>query len=144
MINEEKKIIEVFGKKRPFEVPKGYFDSLSEQVMSKIPMPEMETFAEPKGRFSGVPHKVVDLRFWHHQTLRRMAAAAIGVAVLLGGGVLFGLHRSNQPSGQMAQTHKTSTESSNAGYNEEVTFDQVADYAMMDSQDFYAQLVAEN
>lgn len=144
MINEEKKILEVFGKEKPFEVPKGYFDGLSEQVMSKIPMPEMETFAEPMKGFGEVPHKVVELHFWHHQSLRKIAAAAIGVAVLLGGGVLFGLQRSNQSSGQMAQTHKTSAESSNAGYNEEVTFDQVADYAMMDSQDFYAQLVAEN
>ena len=41
--------------------------------------------------------------------------------------------------------HASHTAGIQSNYNsEDASFDQMADYAMMDSQDFYAQLVAEN
>lgn len=144
MINEEKKIIEIFGKKRPFGVPEGYFDSLTEQVMSQIPTTETEVAAEDCEATGKVRHQVVALHIWQRLPLRKIAAA-VGVAVLLGGGIHFGLQWSDHQAGQMAQkSHQAAAESVNAAYSEDATFDQVADYTMMDSQDFYAQLVAEN
>ncbi len=37
MMNEEKKINDIFGKENHFKVPEGYFDNFAEQMMAKIP-----------------------------------------------------------------------------------------------------------
>lgn len=37
MIQEEKKINDIFGKDNHFQVPAGYFDQLSDQIMAQIP-----------------------------------------------------------------------------------------------------------
>ena len=37
MMNEEKYLEERLSKKNPFQVPEGYFDSFTEQVMRQIP-----------------------------------------------------------------------------------------------------------
>ncbi len=38
MMNEEKYLEERLSRKNPFQVPEGYFDSFTEQVMSQIPV----------------------------------------------------------------------------------------------------------
>lgn len=37
MIQEEKKINDIFGKDNHFQVPAGYFDQLTDQIMAQIP-----------------------------------------------------------------------------------------------------------
>ena len=56
---------------------------------------------------------------------------------------LIGLQHQGKRDAQMA--HASHAAGNQLYYNsEDASFDQMADYAMMDSQDFYAQLVAEN
>ena len=43
MINEEKKINDIFGKENHFKVPEGYFDNFAEQMMARIPMQEFDS-----------------------------------------------------------------------------------------------------
>ena len=39
---EDKEIQERFGKENPFRVPEGYFDQLTERVMSQLPEREQQ------------------------------------------------------------------------------------------------------
>ena len=45
MIQEEKKINDIFGKDNHFQVPAGYFDQLSDQIMAQIPEEKVVEFA---------------------------------------------------------------------------------------------------
>ena len=131
MTREENILKERFGKENPFKVPDGYFDHLTERIMENLPEQEI---------------RVIDIRsrqtLWQKLPLRKIAAAVAAV-VLLGGGMLVGLQHAEKDNGQMV--HASHTAGIQSNYNsEDASFDQMADYAMMDSQDFYAQLVAEN
>lgn len=138
MNSEEKKIMEIFGRENHFQVPEGYFDSLADQIMARVP--QTEEAAQPaEARVVGIGQW---RKMWQRIPLRRVAAVA-GVAVLLGSGTLYALHQSQaQHRALQSQAHVAATVKS--AYSEDATIDQMADYAMMDSQDFYAQIVAEN
>lgn len=151
MINEEKIINETFGKEKPFRVPDGYFDNLADQIMAKIPMQEIEPLA-PSGESLAEPKvmadeqavaKQVDLRFWHRLPVRKIAAA-VALAAMLGGGVLYQLQREETKHMPLAHHEPAAVESAHVTDGDDADFEQMADYTMMDSQDFYAQLVAEN
>lgn len=134
MMKEEKKIKDTFGNDNHFQVPAGYFDQLADQVMAQIPEPEaiepMAPIAPRKARVS----------LWKRLAIAKVAAAVAAVVVLLGGGVMVVLQHSAKGNVQMA--HSAGFQATYS--SEDDSFDQMADYAMMDSQDFYAQLVAEN
>ena len=136
MINEEKKINDIFGKENHFKVPEGYFDNFAEQMMAKIPMQEIDSPEETDKNRQENQAKFVHLSLWRRLPLRKIAAA-LAVTAMLGGGVLY----------QLQQTEKNETpaiESSHVTDGDDAAFEQMADYTMMDTQDFYAQLVAEN
>lgn len=127
MINEEKKINDIFGKENPFKLPDGYFDNLTSQIMDQLPAQE------------------VKVHFWQRMAVRKIAAAVAAVFVL-GGGAFVGLRHvqpASQPIAHVAgMQHEQAT---NKQYtSDDENFDQMADYTMMDSQDFYASLIAEN
>ena len=47
MIQEEKKINDIFGKDNHFQVPAGYFDQLTDQIMAQIPEEKVVGLASP-------------------------------------------------------------------------------------------------
>lgn len=111
--------------KRPFTVPEGYFESLTDRVMSNIPANEVRMFTkeEPERRFR-----------W-----QRYAAAAAVVAAIFGAGLYFGHHTVAEP--QTAATvavAEHSNDNSGAAYGSD--FDNVADYIMCDDYELYAYL----
>ena len=113
MMNEELYIKSRIGNKNPFCVPDGYFDSLTAEVMQKLP-------EQPKKK--GL---VVRLRPW-------MYAAACTVAVLFTATIyFFAPENVNQP--QVA-----AVESATDTYVEDM-----ADYVMADNIDIYACLASE-
>ena len=141
MIQEEKKINDIFGKDNHFQVPAGYFDQLSDQIMAQIPEEKVVEFANPAVS-TAISHKAMKVSLWKRMGMGKIAVA-IAAVVLLGGGMLVGLQHAEKDNGQMV--HASHTAGIQSNYNsEDASFDQMADYAMMDSQDFYAQLVAEN
>lgn len=141
MIQEEKKINDIFGKDNHFQVPAGYFDQLTDQIMAQIPEEKVVGLTSPAVS-TAIPRRAMKVSLWKRMGMGKIAAA-IAAVVLLGGGMLIGLQHQGKRDAQMA--HASHAAGKQLYYNsEDASFDQMADYAMMDSQDFYAQLVAEN
>ena len=143
MMNEEKKINDIFGKENHFKVPEGYFDNFAEQMMAKIPEQEIDSLEEPGKELLENKAKFVHLSLWRRLPLRKIAAV-LAVTAMLGGGVLYQLQQAEKKHHALAHTETPAIESSHVTDGDDAAFEQMADYTMMDSQDFYAQLVAEN
>ena len=143
MMNEEKKINDIFGKENHFKVPEGYFDNFAEQMMAKIPMQEFDSPEETDKNRQENKTKFVHLSLWRRSPLRKIAAV-LAVTAMLGGGVLYQLQQAEKKHHAMAHNETPTTENSHVTDGDDAAFEQMADYTMMDSQDFYAQLVAEN
>ena len=143
MMNEEKKINNIFGKENHFKVPEGYFDNFAEQMMAKIPEQEIDTLEETDRELQENKAKFVHLSLWRRLPLRKIAAV-LAVTAMLGGGVLYQLQQAEKKYHAMAHNEAPAIESSHVTDGDDAAFEQMADYTMMDSQDFYAQLVAEN
>ena len=135
MMKEEKKIKDTFGNGNHFQVPAGYFDQLADQIMAQIPE---QKAVEPMA--PSAPRKAMKVSLWNRLAIAKVAAAVAAAVVLLGGGVMVALQHSAKGDVQMA--HSAGFQATYSSGDD--SFDQMADYAMMDSQDCYAQLVAEN
>lgn len=143
MMNEEKKINDIFGKENHFKVPEGYFDNFAEQMMAKIPMQEFDSPEETDKNRQENKAKFIHLSLWRRLPLRKIAAV-LAVTAMLGGGVLYQLQQAEKKHHALAHNETSAIESSHVTDGEDDAFEQMADYTMMDTQDFYAQLVAEN
>lgn len=143
MMNEEKKIIDIFGKENHFKVPEGYFDNFTEQMMAKIPELEIDSPEVTDKNHQENKAKFVHLSLWRRLPLRKIAAVLV-VTAMLGGGMLYQLQQAEKKHHAMAHNEAPAIESSHVTDGDDAAFEQMADYTMMDSQDFYAQLVAEN
>lgn len=143
MMNEEKKINDIFGKENHFKVPEGYFDNFAEQMMAKIPEQEIDTPEVTVKDRQENKAKFVHLSLWRRLPLRKIAAV-LAVTAMLGGGVLYQLQQAEKKHYALAHKETPAIETSHVTDGDDAAFEQMADYTMMDSQDFYAQLVAEN
>ena len=143
MMNEEKKINDIFGKENHFKVPEGYFDNFAEQMMAKIPEQEIDSPEVTDKNRQENKAKFVHLSLWRRLPLRKIAAV-LAVTAMLGGGVGYQVEQAGKKHHAMAHNETPATESSHVTDGDDAAFEQMADYTMMDSQDFYAQLVAEN
>jgi hypothetical protein len=108
----------------PFKVPDGYFDTLTEQVMSAIPKNEvvMMTPATPKRKG------------W--EAWRAYAAAAAVVGALFGAGIYF-----QNNTKESTQSQETSAQVATTTADHEI--DAMADYIMADNYELYAYLSGE-
>lgn len=111
MIDEEARLSEKFGRKRPFKVPEGYFDQLSDTILMRIAAEETSTHREPSKPVASL---------W--QRMRKPLAVAAGVCALIGIG--FGLLRQNvsqKPGKEIASTATPQTEHSQEKTSKEVS-----------------------
>lgn len=155
MTNEEKKMKQLFGKDNHFKVPEEYFGNLANQIMAKIPEQEISCLdTEVESRHGGSNKVAIKIALWQRIHLRRIAASMAAV-VVLGTGLVIGLHSREHLHAQMARMDQNSSvgmmrpghqiaHSISGTSIDEAEFDQMADYAMIDSQDIYASLIAEN
>ena len=143
MMNEEKKINDIFGKENHFKVPEGYFDNFAEQMMAKIPVQEIESPEVTDKNRQENKAKFVHLSLWRRLPLRKIAAV-LAVTAMLGGGVLYQLQQSEKKHHAMAHNEAPATESSHVTDGDDAAFEQMADYTMMDNETIYASLIAEN
>lgn len=130
MVNEEKILHDKLGNTNHFKVPEGYFEHFTEQLMSQIPAEEA---------------KVIEMqpRWWKRISVRKVAAA-VAVVLLLGGGGLYWAHLGSRNSNAITVSQNASVQEGNASSASYGTFEEVADYAMIDNQDIYTSLMAEN
>lgn len=119
---KEEDIIESVGKSNPFRVPEGYFDSLSSQIMAKI---DAEGIA-PQARKQ---KKAVTV--W----LRPLLYAAAGVCALFVSVATYRALDNTAESAPVAQTSQYQAADD--------SFEEAADYAMLDNQDIYACLSSD-
>ena len=114
-MNEEKYIEEKVGRRNPFTVPEGYFDTFADQLMASLPE------RQPRAK-----------RVW---LLPMRYAAAVVCVLAMGAMAWFAL----SPSSDVHQPIQAETiEVSN-----DAAFDAAADYAMIDNYDIYACLSEE-
>lgn len=128
MLNEETYINERFGKKNPFTVPDGYFEQLSERVMSRLPENATAAAAETAKAAAPAKHRpalIRRLRPW-------LAAACIVGAIVCATVYLPPMLNPSQPINELADATTADT-----------YVDDAADYAMVDNQDIYAYLLAD-
>lgn len=133
MDTEEKYIFERCGKGNPFRVPEGYFDGLTDQILTKVATVEKEVAsdAEPQPVTLHVVARKTIFRRW-------IAAASVAGIAVLTSTIWFSQSRK--------ATQKTATpvvavsqSSSNDAY-----FDQLANYTAMDNDDIYNYCVEQN
>lgn len=130
MVNEEKILHDRFGNANHFKVPEGYFEHFTEQLMSQIPEDEAKVIERQP-------------RWWKRIPIRKVAAA-VGVVLLLSGGGMFLIHHDSKKANAITASQYDTVQDGNASSTSYGTFEEVADYAMIDNQDIYASLMAEN
>jgi hypothetical protein len=124
---KEDLIIENVSKQNPFRVPEGYFDTLADQIMAKVDESASGVVVPLKEDKKKKPARVV----W----LRPVLYAAASVCALF---ISVVAYQSYSDSPTAAPT-ATMAESQSMDYS----FDEAADYLMIDNQDIYACLSSD-
>ena len=120
-MSDEDILRQQFGNKRPFRVPEGFFDNFAEQMMQQLPEAQTVEMTVEKSR-KGV---------WAR--LRPMAIAASAALLMAVGATMLWNNNSEEKAAALA-AYPTTQQS------QDYTIDQMADYAMLDNQDFYYYL----
>lgn len=118
MMNEEAYIKNRTGKRNPFTVPEGYFDQLSGRIMSRLPE-------------KAVPQTTVIKR------LRPLLYAAACICIAIFCVTVYFNHAGTNNEQTMAELQQQDAIYSD-GY-----IDDAADYAMIDNEDIYYNLLAD-
>lgn len=117
MSSKDKLLKQQFGNKDPFKVPEGYFDNLTESVMSHLPAQEAQ---------------VIRLHPWWYRYRKAVVAVACGCVALFSVGSY--MHFNQQGETSVAKVQSVSSD---------VAFDELANYFMLDNEDIYASLLNE-
>lgn len=134
MESDEKYIESRFGKKMPFTVPKGYFESLAQAIADKAVSSTLPTETRTV-RMDVEPSKG---SVW--KMFRKYAAIAACVAVVVGG---FAAYRLVLSAGSQAVVAKQQLDDhATAAPLQDVSYEEI-DYTMLDNEDIYS-LVASN
>jgi hypothetical protein len=136
MSNEELYLKERVGTDNHFTVPEGYFEQLTEQVMSRLPGLEVQTLSDEQTAANTVPLDTTERKAAggkHQGMLVRMrpwlyAAACVAALAVM----VFSLHKEDQTTVEPALAATSVVE--------EEFMDEAADYAMLDNMDIYACL----
>ena len=125
----EHQLHSTYGNKRPFTVPDHYFSDLSSQIMANIPVEEPVK----------TPDNTLKTKKSHFVLIRRVRPLAIAAAMI---GIVmiafwsFADYTSNQKSA--ADASQKGVEESLSKATSSDSFDEAADYMMMDEDDMYA------
>ena len=125
----EHQLHSTYGNKRPFTVPDHYFSDLSSQIMANIPVEEPVK----------TPDNTIETKKSHFVLIRRVRPLAIAAAMI---GIVmiafwsFADYTSNQKSA--ADASQKGVEESLSKATSSDSFDEAADYMMMDEDDMYA------
>lgn len=117
-MNLEEQLIQDYGRKRPFSVPESYFENFAADFMSKLPEREAH---------------VIKMSTWkHYRTMIAAAACFVGLTFL--SGTYLYLHTPEQQGVNRLTAQPASLSAQHS------SFEQAADYMMIDSDDMYSYL----
>lgn len=136
MIKEEQILKSRYGTQSSFRVPEGYFDELASRVMASVP--ESQPALDIQSEFASQGARIVPM--WRRAVVRKVAAVA-GVVLLLGGASIgIGTSLSSRQAGKSVASGGWAS----VMHLEDNSFDEAADYAMLDNQDIYASLLSDS
>jgi len=115
------------GRSNPFRVPEGYFDSLPDEVMKRI-----DAAGAPAGAAETVSRPRKKARLFSLRPVIRYAAASVAALVICAAVYVSSSTSSDQQEATAA-----------AATVEDASFDEVADYMMLDNADIYACLSSD-
>ncbi|MCR4602128.1 MAG: hypothetical protein K5683_01170 [Prevotella sp.] len=133
MMNEEEYLNRKLGRNNPFSVPEGYFEQLTDQIMSKLPEEKSQNDQTPGNSKPEKTAIIRRLRPWLY------AAACICVGVFI---AAIAFNNDNEKVRKQMQIATAEQESVESYYSDNYV-EEEADYAMVDNQDIYAYLLAE-
>ncbi len=136
MMNEEEYIKERMGKKSPFTVPDGYFEQLSDRIMSRLEESQNgETTVAREASLSSEASSAKKPGSSSRRLRPWLAAAGIAAVAVISATLFFGKEGA-------ITTGQDADESLTAFYDDNY-INEEADYAMVDNQDIYAFLLAD-
>ena len=136
MIKEEQILKSRYGTQSSFRVPEGYFDELASRVMASVP--ESQPALDMQSESASQGARFVPM--WRRAVVRKVAVIA-GVVLLLGGASIgIGTSLSSRQAGKSVASGGWAS----VMHSEDNSFDEAADYAMLDNQDIYASLLSES
>ena len=121
MDENEKWLRSHYGNDNPFTVPEGYFESLSDSIMSMLP--EQQTHVVDMGNNS-----------WKRKIAVALAVAA-SVAVIISGSLTVGYRHD---AAKLADGSSNAISEQQSAYSDYTVVDEMANYAMLDNVDMYA------
>lgn len=141
MESDEKYLERKFGRQNHFAVPDGYLQNLTASVMANVSKQSACDVSENESVLSdkltaGV--KVVVMQPWWRRARVRIAAAA--ACLLLAGGTAFYTYSAHhaEPASNMA----ASAPSHNVDVSTSTSYNEIADYTMLDNDDIYSLLAS--
>lgn len=132
-MSEEMYIKEKMGTRNPFTVPDGYFDSLADQIIGKLPKAESDTRDTLRAEETGSSGRHPAIVRYLRPLLYAAACAVLAVAV----GAIW--HNAATSDSQQLVAHQ---QESVATYSDTYMED-MADYAMIDNEEIYASMLAD-
>ena len=121
MDENEKWLRSHYGNDNPFTVPEGYFESLSDSIMSMLP--EQQTHVVDMGN-----------NFWKRKIAVALAVAA-SVAVIISVSLTVGYRHD---AAKLADGGNNAISEQQSAYSDYTVVDEMANYAMLDNVDMYA------
>lgn len=130
MIKEEDILVSMFGRESHFSVPEGYFQNITQTVIDRLPKDEV---------------RVLEMHssFLHRMPVRKIAAVVSALTVIAGT-ILYASLSSRNAVPTIAHAEKGEPVIETAEDGCYGTFDEVADYTMLDNEQIYSSLMAEN
>lgn len=136
MIKEEQILKSRYDTQSSFRVPEGYFDELASRVMASVP--ESQPALDMQSESASQGARIVPM--WRRAVVLKVAVIA-GVVLLLGGASIgIGTSLSSRQAGKSVASGAWAS----VMHSEDSSFDEAADYAMLDNQDIYASLLSES
>lgn len=134
MSPDEKYLEARFGKPNPFKTPDGFLDGLADSIINNV---ERSVANEVPCMAGGDAHVAIGVRHaWWARYRRYVAAAACLVLVAVGAAVYFAA----------AGPERTNAYAASARHGAEATssytYDEIADYTMLDNDDIYSLLAS--
>lgn len=134
MESDEKYLERKFGRQNHFAVPEGYLQNLTASVMANVgKQPECDASENETANTRDLL-----MQPWWRRTRVRIAAAA--ACLLLAGGTAFYTYSAHhaEPASNMA----ASAPSHNVDVSTSTSYNEIADYTMLDNDDIYSLLAS--